>query len=147
MIDHDVRDGFTHSDYAITDEEFRLTRGVGRSLSLKEVSSLLKKALGFYSRFVALHRSGLDSFKRDPRYTRLNDYRVLELLKDPDGSVCGFAIHFSNDTRAVYRRTSSRIVCENMILGVNGVEFHEGDRSALRNEFRVEGKPFTEESR
>ena len=142
VVDHGVRDAFLHSDYALTGERFRITRGTSRSLYWKGISALVQTGLDYSARFVAVHKEALNSFSHSPRYTRLSEFRVLELLKDPAGSISGFSIHFSNDTRARFQRTADDVICENLVPTVNGIELHVGDVNSLVKEYRVGGKPF-----
>jgi hypothetical protein len=98
--------------------------------------------LEYYARFVSMHETALLSFRTAPRYVKINDYRVLELLRREDGMLYGFSVHFSNGSKATFKRSADGVTCENMMPTANGIELNYGDLDALVEEYRVDGHPY-----
>ena len=146
VVVRDLRNAFYHSDYSITENEFRLTRGFGKSIPWDDVKQIIEKGLDHYARFTAMHKSALASLRTAPQFHKVGDWRVLELLRSADGELYGFSVHFSNDSKATFARTTKGIIAENLVLQDNDVDLYYGDLDALRDEFRVNGAPFKEDT-
>jgi hypothetical protein len=83
------------------------------------------------------HEEIRQKLAQGPRFYKLPRFVVLELLVDDPLGLHGFRMHFSNGSSAVFARYSDSTVCQNLILGSDGVTPYAGDLSQLRDEWRV----------
>jgi len=146
---NDIRNAFYHSDYAISEDEFRIIQGgkIGeQTIPLKELSEILTRCFAFYSAFFIIYNRVRQGLARGKRFHRWPNYEVLELLSDNNG-LTGFKIHFPNGSYAMFERkkykgtTSLNIICER-----EGIRLNVGDLDAYRKAegWFVNGKPFEE---
>jgi hypothetical protein len=80
------------------------------------------------------------TFLDRPRFHKLQDFTVMELLVDETVGLYGFRMHFSNGSDAVFSRTEKWTECRNVMPDIDGIEFQVGDLDALRQEWRVGDK-------
>lgn len=111
-----LRNAIDHSDYIITDEEFRCRSGTGAvgafSISLKDLNEIITKAKIFISTFFSLEAGARESWgvkkhkavPYDPAYKGL-----MEVLVNDDDLMCGFKVHWPNNSESVYKRTNEGI--------------------------------------
>lgn len=143
-ITHDsVRNAFSHSDYILTDEHFRWTEGyVPSQISLKEVDTLILNTFRFISGFIGSRNLWLEVAAKAPKYHKWPGYEVLELISSDEMRLVGFHLHFSNGSKATYKRTPDRVDCTNIIIQPDGtIEFMCGLINALKEEWLVDGQP------
>lgn len=107
-----LRNAISHSDYILTDKEFRCRNGTGSvgafSVPLKELNEIITKSKLFISTFFALESAARKcwgsqkhrAMPYDPVYKGL-----LEVLVNDDDLMCGFKVHWPNNSESVYRRT------------------------------------------
>jgi hypothetical protein len=122
-----LRNAISHSDYILTDEEFRC-RNRAFSLSLEELNEIITKAKLFISTFFGLETAARKHWGKhrhraipyDPVYKGL-----MEVLVSDDDLMCGFKVHWPNNSESVYRRTRDGIEMMNCMLDMknHGVEF------------------------
>lgn len=145
FFNEDIRNAFSHSDYIMSDDTFRWTEsGFPHGLPLDTVNVTIKNCLLFCSVLVRLHNQVLIELKRLPRFNKWPNYEVLELLSDSE-RLFGFSVHFANDNKAAYARTSEGVECTNIIFEADGsINFMVGLLDELRPEWRVNGKPYEE---
>lgn len=96
---HEIRNAFYHSDYAITDEEFRIVKGgeIGKEIvPMEELSGILTRCFAFYSAFFIAYNRIKKDFAFGEKFHRWPNYEVLQILSDGNG-LTGFKIHFPND--------------------------------------------------
>jgi hypothetical protein len=80
------------------------------------------------------------------RVYKLAGFDVLELLTNDQELLCGFRLHFSNDERAEFVRTATSTMALNIGFAEDGsVHLNAGNLDALRQEWRINGKPLYEE--
>jgi hypothetical protein len=118
-----LRNAISHSDYILIDEEFRCRGGSGAigafSIPLEELNEIITKSKVFISTFFGLEaaaRRGWGGLKHkavpyDPVYKGL-----LEILVSDDDLMCGFKVHWPNNSESVYRRTRDGIDMVNCML-------------------------------
>jgi hypothetical protein len=67
---------------------------------------------------------------------------VLELLKDDEGLVYGFQMHFSNGSKASYTRTHERSKPMNVMLNSDGsINFFVNLLDDLEPVWKIDGTP------
>lgn len=143
VFDEGIRNAIAHSDYTLTETEFR-TRGGGfaRAMPLKD----LENRIGFCFVFVTGLLKAYDNMKyalgQAKRFHKLDNYEVLELLKDENG-LYGFQLHFSNGSKSTYTRTRQGVTQINMTLR-DGVGFMVGDIGKMEPVWKVNGVPVTD---
>ena len=118
-----LRNAISHSDYILTDEQFRCRNGTGAigafSMPLEELNESITKSKLFISTFFSLDVAARKYWGRkmhkaipyDPVYKGL-----MEVLVDNDNLMCGFKIHWPNNSESVYKRTGDGIDMTNMML-------------------------------
>ena len=118
-----LRNAISHSDYILTDEEFRCRNGTGAvgafSVSLKELNEIITKSKLFISAFFSLEAAAREcwggkkhrAIPYDPVYKGL-----MEVLVDDNDVMCGFKVHWPNNSESVYRRTRDGIDMINCML-------------------------------
>ena len=123
FYDNDLRNAISHSDFVLTDESFRCRGGSGAwrafSLPLEHVNETITKAKIFISAFFGLevearriwgtHKHRAIAY--DPKYKGL-----MEVLVDENDLLCGFKVHWPNNSESVYRRTASGVEMKNCML-------------------------------
>lgn len=142
FYDDELRNAFYHSDYCITEDEFRIASGVGNSFSLDEVSLKLVKCFAFYNAFFAVYKAAklaIDTSER--KVFKMPEYDVLEVLTDSVDGLYGFKIHHSNGTYSIYERRKDRSHSLNLSVGEKeGISCFVGDLDALENKWKINGK-------
>ncbi len=135
FYDNDLRNAVSHSDFILTDDHFRCRGGAGAwhafSMPLERVNEVITKAKIFVGTFFGLdvearriwgthkHRA----IPYDPTYKGL-----MEVLVDQSDLLCGFKIHWPNNTESVYRRMDTGIEMTNCMLDLRNatIEFMVG---------------------
>ncbi|SCW75449.1 hypothetical protein SAMN04487970_104057 [Paenibacillus tianmuensis] len=139
-----IRNSFVHSDYCITSDEYRWTEGgPPSSVSLEYINELITRTFAFFEVLLQAWKSWLIWFNNHPKYIRLPQYEVFELLTNETDGLYGFAMHFSNGQRAYFERYSEVVDSRNLTLNKDGsINFFVGDLSKLEMEWKVDGKVF-----
>ena len=125
FYDPKLRNAVSHSDYIVTDTQFRVRNGTGAwgaySIPLENLDKTLTKAKAFYSMFFGLDHAARHTWggmaakalPYDPHYKGL-----LEVLSDDMGLMCGFKVHWPNSSESTYRRTETGIEMTNCMLAM-----------------------------
>ncbi|WEK56098.1 MAG: hypothetical protein P0Y55_08635 [Candidatus Cohnella colombiensis] len=143
FYDDQIRNAFVHSDYCITDDEFRWTEG-GNSTSkdLSYISEIITRCFAFYEALFNTWKSYLQWFKTYPRFTKMPQFEVFELLTNEEG-LFGFAVHFSNGQKAFFERHEEKVDSCNLYIEKDGsINFFVGDLEKLEKAWKVDGKEF-----
>ena len=123
FYDNKLRNAISHSDYILTEDDFRCRSGTGAvgafSIPLSELDEKITKAKLFISTFFGLETAAREcwggkkhqAIPYDPVYKGL-----MEVLVDSDDLMCGFKIHWPNNSESVYRRTEAGIEMKNCML-------------------------------
>lgn len=118
-----LRNAIAHADFILTDEDFRCRGDIsgikGFRISYEELDRKIMCAKAFVSAFfqielLARQIWGLEKQKAipyDPHYKGL-----MEILVDDKDVMCGFRIHWPNNSESTYRRTKGGIEMTNCSL-------------------------------
>jgi hypothetical protein len=136
-----IRNAFSHSDYIITENDFRWTEGgLAEPLPLPQLNNLISNALVFFGAFAGIRSRLLEEFGKMPRYHRWPNFQVFELLKT-EGMLDGFRIHDSTGSSALFRRGPDGVDLENIIPRNDGLlEFIVGNAANERPNYVVDGQ-------
>jgi len=119
----DLRNAISHSDFTLTSENFRCRGGSGAwqafSLPLARVNEVITKAKLFVGAFFGLDREarriwGIHKHRAIPYDATYKG--LMEVLVDRDDLLCGFKVHWPNNSESVYRRTADGIEMTNCML-------------------------------
>lgn len=141
FFDDEVRNAFSHSDYIITEDKFRVTEsGFGRELELAKLSEITHLAFDFYGALIVCHRRWKGWFAGMPKYHKWPKYEVLEILSSESKELLGFNVHFSNGSKATYARSPKGVETINFSFGNDGrVGFMVGLIDALESKWKIDG--------
>ncbi|MBI2409518.1 hypothetical protein HYV30_00560 [Candidatus Kaiserbacteria bacterium] len=148
FFNNEVRNAFYHSDYTISDEEFRIIEGAdigARSISLEKLSDMLSRCFAFYSAFFITYKQVRKGLASGSKYRIMRDLEVLEFLSTPDEGLTGFKMHFPNGNYAMFERKKYEgTMGLNIMVEEEGVVMNVGDLAAYEaaTEWKVDGKPF-----
>jgi hypothetical protein len=127
FYDNTLRNAISHSDYIITETEFRSRQGTGAvgafSIPLEKLNVTITKAQLFVSAFFELERAARHVWGNQARRAIPYDlaYKgLMEVLADKDGLLCGFKVHWPNNSESFYRRTDDGIDMVNCNLDFKG---------------------------
>lgn len=135
FYDSNLRNAISHSDYILTKKQLRVRNGTGAfgaySIPLKQLNETITKSKLFISTFFGLDISARTIWgaKRQQALPYDQTYKgLLEILADNDNLMCGFKIHWPNNSESVYRRTQDGIDMTNCMLDLRNscVEFMVG---------------------
>jgi hypothetical protein len=144
FYDSNLRNAISHSDFILADSDFRCRGGTGAtrafSMSLERVNELVTKAKVFVGTIFGLDREARRvwgthknrAIPYDPIYKGL-----MEVLVDEEGLMCGFKVHWPNESESVYRRTPDGIEMTNCMLDLGNatLEFMVGLYARVPGEF------------
>jgi hypothetical protein len=143
----EIRNAFYHSDYTITDTEFRICEsGLPIVVSLVELSEKLARCFAFYQAFFDVYKGFRRSFIKSKKLHRLPNYEVIQLLADKKEGLVGFKIYFSNNSVAFFERRKERVNGINIMLEKDHINFMAGDLNKLQRKWIVNGKLFREKN-
>jgi hypothetical protein len=123
FYDGELRNAIAHSDFILTDESFRSRGGPGGfrafSLPLARVNEVITKAKVFVGTFLGLDVEarrfwGTQTGRGIPYDATYKG--LMEVLVDGEGLLCGFKVHWPNNSESVYRRTADRVEMTNCML-------------------------------
>jgi hypothetical protein len=146
FFDDEVRNAFSHSDYIITEDQFRVTEsGFGKVLGLAQLSETINLAFDFYGALIVCHRRWQHCFASMPKYHKWQNYEVLEILSSESKELLGFHVHFSNGSKATYARSPKGVETINFSFGNDGqVGFMVGLIDALEKKWKIDGVEVTD---
>lgn len=141
FFDKEIRNAFSHSDYCITDDEFRI---ISKRIHYKldDLRERLQKGILFFKTFFDVYQSFLHSLhEMTPKY-HLNQrhYEVLELLSNSELGLFGFSFHISNGTKCTFYRQPHEVWGMNFRPQLEGMGLQVGNIDELKKEYRIEGK-------
>ena len=146
---NDVRNTFFHSDYTISEDEFRIIQGAGigrRVIPLEELGDIMSRCFAFYSAFFIMYNKARKDLARGKQFHRWPNYEVLELLSEGE-ELTGVKIHFPNNTYAMFERKKYEgTMALNLMCREEGVQLNIGDIQKYNeaDNWFVGGKPFDE---
>lgn len=119
----DLRNAISHSDFILTPANFHCRGGSGSwrafSLPLERVNEVITKAKVFVGAFFGLEREARRFWGKHKHRAIPYDatYKgLMEVLVDADDLLCGFKVHWPNNSESVYRRTADGIDMSNCML-------------------------------
>jgi hypothetical protein len=133
FYDNKLRNAIAHSDYILTEDEFRCRGGSGAMkpfrVSYEKLNGMLLAAKAFIAAFFQMElitrqvwgQRAREAIPYDPRYKGL-----LEVLVDERDVMCGFKVHWPNNSESVYRRTDDGIEMSNCMLRHETVDLFVG---------------------
>lgn len=111
-----LRNAIQHSDFILTDEEFRSRSGVAGMKAFKlryeELDVLITKAKAFIAAFFQIEMTARQvwGLRRGKAIPYDGHYKgLMEVLVDDRGLMCGFAVHWPNNSQSTYRRTEQGV--------------------------------------
>ncbi|MFK4824895.1 hypothetical protein ACI0FM_08920 [Paenochrobactrum sp. BZR 588] len=120
-----LRNAVQHSDFILSDDGFRSRSGISGTKAFKltydELDALITKAKAFIAAFFQLDvdarlvwgaRKG-QAIPYDSHYKGL-----MEVLVDDLDMMCGFAVHWPNNSQSMYRRTETGVEMVNCMVDV-----------------------------
>ena len=125
FYNNQLRNAVAHSDYILTEDSFRCRGGISGMRSFKipypELDQRITCAKAFIAAFFYLEQGARQVWggrKReatpyDPHYKGL-----MEVLVDDKDLMCGFTVHWPNDSASTYRRTPDGIDMVNCMLDI-----------------------------
>lgn len=123
FYDSDLRNAISHSDFILTPESFHCRGGSGAwrafLLPLERVNEVITKAKVFVGTFFGLDREarrmwGTHKHRAIPYDATYKG--LMEVLVDADDLLCGFKVHWPNNSESVYRRAADGIEMTNCML-------------------------------
>lgn len=143
FFNDDIRNSFYHSDYCLTDKEFRYSHnGIATRLPIEKIDNYIVSCFAFYEAFFHNHSLLKTTIKNVKTYHKWPRYEVFEILKN-DSEVYGFKVHFSNGNFAKFTREPEKVEAINISFEKDGsVNFFVGNLDELKPEWMVDGKPF-----
>ncbi len=118
-----LRNAISHSDYIFTDEDFRCRGGISGirafKIAYEELDRILMSAKAFIAAFFSVEQLARQvwgtkkqqAIPYDPHYKGL-----MEVLVDDRDLMCGFRVHWPNNSQSTYRRTEDGIDMTNCSL-------------------------------
>ena len=123
FYDSELRNAISHSDFILAPESFHCRGGSGAwrafSLPLERVNEVITKAKVFVGTFFGLDREarriwGTHKHRAIPYDATYKG--LMEVLVDANDLLCGFKVHWPNNSESVYRRTADGIEMTNCML-------------------------------
>lgn len=118
-----LRNAFSHSDYILTDEDFRCRGGISGMRAFKigyqELDKIISCAKAFIAAFFYLdHVARLHWGKHKQRAIPYDSHYkgLMEVLVDNEDMMCGFKVHWPNNSESFYRRTEDGVDMCNCML-------------------------------
>ena len=150
IYDNEIRNAVYHSDYTLTNKEFRLLSGTRLSrrskhfsqvVPLDELATIISDAFAFYSALFALYdrcRKSLTDFISAFFPYDFHYKGLLQLLFDTDRSLVGFRVFWPNETVGEYTRTPEGCRGINLAFDPDGsINFFVGLLPAKPGEFSL----------
>lgn len=147
-----ITGGYNYNPYIFWAAESDNFIAESKKLVAKDLAEILEKIFPnssteitpeqteFLNRFFAHFKNRIESFQREPKYIKLPNFEVLELLVKKSIGLYGFRLHFSNGSNAEYIRHSKGTDAINLMPEASGIGFMIGNRDELKTEWRVGDK-------
>ena len=140
-----VRNSFYHSDYCLTNTEFRYSDGgIASAIPIENIEHLITACFAFYEAFINAHGWTKIFYRAVKPFHKWPNYEVFEILKN-EKEVYGFKVHFSNGQVAKFTREPEKVEAINLNFNEAGsLNFFAGNLNELKPVWLVNGKPCTE---
>jgi hypothetical protein len=120
-----LRNAVQHSDFILTDDDFRSRNNISGTRAFKltynELNTLITKAKAFIAAFlqIELITRQLWGQKQGKTIPYDNHYKgLMEILVDDRDLLCGFSVHWPNNSHSMYRRTEQGADMVNCMVDV-----------------------------
>lgn len=129
FYDNQLRNAIAHSDYILTDEDFRcrgrLSGSKAFKISYEELDQKILAAKAFIAAFYQMEliarqvwgQRKQEAIPYDRHYKGL-----MEILVDDQDVMCGFKVHWPNNSESFYRRTEKGVDMVNCMLDLNNAK-------------------------
>lgn len=134
VINENIRNSFFHSDYCLTDTEYRWTEGgPAQKMTIEELENWIERSFIFYSILFAYWKTARRQFGSGKLvHQGPNPNETFEMTKDSNNELDGFKVHFSNGHIATFHRAPTGLKTENVHFEKDGkVNFFCGDLGAI----------------
>lgn len=118
-----LRNAIQHSDFILTDDDFRSRSGIsgmkGFRLSYEELDALITKAKAFIAAFFQIEMIARQvwGLRKSTAIPYDGHYKgLMEVLVDDQDLLCGFAVHWPNNSQSAYRRTEQGVDMVNCMI-------------------------------
>lgn len=121
-----LRNAVQHSDFILTDEDFRSRSGISGTKAFRftydELNTLITKAKAFIAAYLHIEMYarrfwGLQKERAIPYDSRYKG--LMEILVDDGDLMCGFAVHWPNNSQSMYRRTEHGVEMVNCMVNLD----------------------------
>ena len=126
FYDNRLRNAISHSDYILAEESFRCRGGISGarafSITYEELNRILVSAKAFMSAFFSAEQLARQVWGAEKQRAIPYDshYKgLMEVLVDDRDLMCGFAVHWPNNSQSTYRRTEHGIEMINCSLDLD----------------------------
>ncbi|CAN7443592.1 hypothetical protein LJR231_002926 [Phyllobacterium sp. LjRoot231] len=118
-----LRNAVQHSDFILTDEDFRSRSGISGTSAFKlnydELDALITKAKAFIAAYLQAEMTarqvwGMQKSRAIPYDSHYKG--LMEVLVDERDLLCGFAVHWPNNSQSLYRRTEEGVEMVNCLV-------------------------------
>ena len=144
FYDNRLRNSIGHSDYILTNNDFRCRGGQSHKkafrIPYKRLHEMLTAASAFIAAYFHVEREARHVWGRnkqqavpyDPHYKGM-----LEILVDARDLMCGFCVHWPNGSQSTYRRTDNGIDMTNCLVNLENasIELVVGQYARVPGEF------------
>lgn len=120
-----LRNAVQHSDFILTDDGFRSRSGTSGSkafeITYDELDVLITKAKAFIAAYlqIEMHARLVWGLQKGRAIPYDSHYKgLMEILVDDHELMCGFAVHWPNNSLSMYRRTEERVEMVNCMVNV-----------------------------
>lgn len=143
IFDDEIRNAIAHSDYTLTESEFRTREGgLAMAIPFNELDHRIQFCFDFVSGLLKAYNNMKFALGQAKKFHKWDNYEVLELLKGKNG-INGFQVHFSNGSKSTFCRNQEGATAINMRFR-DGVGFMVGDIGSLQPVWKVNGVPVTD---
>ncbi len=123
FYDNKLRNAIAHSDYILTDEDFRCRGGLSGLKAFKitheDLAEKISAAKSFIAAFFQIELLARQVWGQRKQVAIPYDPRckgLMEILVDERDVMCGFKVHWPNETDSLYRRSEDGIDMANCML-------------------------------
>jgi hypothetical protein len=118
-----LRNAIQHSDFILTDEDFRSRSGISGTKAFKityeELNALITKAKAFIAAYFQIEMTARQvwGLRKGSAIPYDSYYKgLMEILVDDRDLLCGFVVHWPNNSRSMYRRTEQGVDMVNCMV-------------------------------
>lgn len=144
FFDNHIRNAFFHSDYTIEDD-FRICESRPVQVIKKEIlTEKIKRCFAFYQAFMDTYREAKMVYVKAEKIYPLKNFDVFELLVDEKEGLVGFKMHYPREDGmcGYYERRKDRIRGLNFMIENDGIRFHCGLLSEIKNVHMMNGSVY-----